>query len=191
MNDPRPNPARRPSIDEIEAILRDDAAFEPPARLVAAVRKLGADALVARRNAAGITRWTATVGAIFDNAGAIVRQWLTPQGELAFAGLRDDRGADTLEIEERDADLSVRAERTPVRDGRVRIVGEATRLDGSAVRSQIVLLDGARQVQRVEDSDALGMFALDLADDTRILAIVPRGGTAVLLELDAPRGAKS
>jgi hypothetical protein len=191
MNDPRPNPARRPSIDEIEAILRDNAAFEPPARLVAAVRRLGADALAARRNATGVARWTATVGAIFDDAGAIVRQWLTPQGELAFAGLRDDRGADTLEIEERAANLSVRAERTPLRDGRVRIVGEATRLDGGTVRVEVALIDGSRTVQRIVESDALGMFALDLADDTRALAFVPRGGTAVLLELDAPRGARS
>ena len=203
MPDPHSNPSRSPADDgspaiaRIEAILREDAAFEPPARLVDLVRRMGTERLAPRRAgsraAAGISEWTSawnaawntTVGSIFDDAGAVVRAWLTPQGGLAFAGLRDDRGADIIALDEPAADLSVRAERTPTRHGRVRIVGESTRLDGSSVRARIVLLDRARRVLKVEESDALGMFALDLADGTAVLAIVPRGGTGVLLELDA------
>ena len=96
---PRPN-----SPDELAALLRDDAQFEPPATAVAAARALqrriamrvagqGANAATI---GARIRMHIAELGSSFDRASAVVASWVTTtntddgsmdEARFAFAGL--------------------------------------------------------------------------------------------------------
>lgn len=197
---PRDAPLRQASAEAVARILALDAQFEPPARAFRAACTLGAQ-LAARRaeNAAssGARSPFIAIGELLDRAGAAICDWLTPQGELAFAGLRDDRGADLLALDEPRVGVALRAERTPAADGSVRLVGEATALDGGTpLRARIMQLDGEGRVLALDATDGLGMFAIELGRETCELAVacdVAAGdeGSArtVILSL-RPRGAR-
>lgn len=187
MNPAEPNPfeprsaaPRRPSAEQLARMLALDAQFEPPARAVRAACGLGT-MLAARRSASALTSGVcdpfAAIGELLDRAGAAICDWLTPQGELAFAGLRDDRGADLLALDEPRTGMALRAERTPAADGSLRLVGEASTLEGGMpLRARLVQLDGDGRVVAVDATDGLGMFAIELRRETRELAIVRDAG---------------
>ena len=143
-------------------LMRDDVQFEPPPACV--TRAIGLSSALrsrepSRARSIGIK---AALGAIFDRAGAHIFEWLNPDGELAFAGLRDDRGNDVISLESPDINIAVRAERVTGQDGVVKIIGEVLRSDGTPLRTQLLVLDANARVLAVDESDSLGMFLVTL-----------------------------
>ena len=186
---PRPN-----GPDELAALLRDDARFEPPATAVAAARTLqrriamrvagqGANAATI---GARIRMHIAELGSSFDRASAVVASWVTTtntdersmeEARLAFAGLRDDITsgfcAEVLAAELLESDLRLNAERTRGQDGIVRLVGEVRAGDNSPARASIIVLDQLARVIDLVDSDEVGLFSVCVTDDAIEVAIVP------------------
>ena len=159
-------------VDAMEGDLQN----EPPAEAIAEAKALGAR-LHQRR--APSSSPLVLLGEMFDRAGAVVLEWLNPQGGMALAGVRDDRGADILEATVEQAQLTIRAERTPAQDGVLRLVGE-------------VILDDRGVVLSTDLTDSLGMFAIELptgAHEVVVSARSPHGGMhpTIVLPL-GPRG---
>jgi hypothetical protein len=151
--------------------MRGDEANEPPAAALAQAKALGArlaDRRVASRNP------VALLGEMFDRAGAVVLEWFNPEGGLALAGVRDDRGADLLEAVIDAAELTIRAERTPAQDGVVRLVGEVLRSDEMPVKADLAVLDGRGVVIATDSTDSLGMFAVALPEGAREVVVTAR-----------------
>lgn len=156
----------------IVAAMENDHLLEPPAEAVQRAKALGSR-LSARR--AATRSPLATLGEVFDRAGAVVLGWLDPNSGLALAGVRDDRGADLLEATI-DAtagvpQLMIRAERTPAQDGVVRLVGEVTRGDDMPVKAMVAVLDAHGVVLSTDETDALGMFALPLPRESHEVVV--------------------
>jgi hypothetical protein len=165
-NGPDTSGSGAPRPSRLEAILAEDVAFEPPRSAVS--RALGLSAAVASRRPPA---WNpiAVIGTAFDQAGAIVAGWLAPPAEPALAGLRDDRGAESIASEPTPDGLSVGLDRIPSVDGRVRLVGEVLLDDGAPLRGEVAVIDGAGAVVATAALDAVGMFALDLPETGRAL----------------------
>jgi hypothetical protein len=148
--------------------MEGDASNEPPAEALARAKALGSR-LADRRTAARSP--AALLGELFDRAGAVVLEWLQPDGNLALAGVRDDRGADLLEAVVDAAEITIRAERTPAQDGVVRLVGEVIRPDEMPVKAELAVLDVRGVVIATDSTDALGMFAVALPDGAREVVV--------------------
>jgi hypothetical protein len=149
-----------------------DSANEPPIEALMRAKALGrrlADRRVAARSPA------AMLGELFDRAGAVVLEWLQPNGNLALAGVRDDRGADLLEAVVDAAEITIRAERTPAQDGVVRLVGEVIRQDEMPVKAELAVLDARGVVVAADLTDALGMFAVALPSGAREVVVRAHG----------------
>jgi hypothetical protein len=149
-----------------------DSANEPPIEALMRAKALGrrlADRRVAARSPA------AMLGELFDRAGAVVLEWLQPNGNLALAGVRDDRGADLLEAVVDAAEITIRAERTPAQDGVVRLVGEVIRQDEMPVKAELAVLDARGVVVAADSTDALGMFAVALPSGAREVVVRAHG----------------
>jgi len=157
--------------------MRGDAMTEPPADVVARAKALGVR--LESRRAESISP-VAILGKAFDRAGAVVLDWLQPDGELALAGVRDDRGADVLEAVIDSAEIVIRAERTPAQNGIVRLVGEVARTDDMPVRATVALLDASGMVIATDETDSIGMFAIALTRDAREVAVSARAATGEL-----------
>jgi hypothetical protein len=107
-----------------------------------------------------------------------VLEWVNPQNGVTLAGVRDDRGADVLEATVDQAQITIRAERTPAQDGVLRLVGEVIRDDESSVKARLAVLDAAGTVLSTDATDALGMFAIEL----------PRGSHEVVVSARSADG---
>lgn len=188
MTDPSRQPRPRPSIPEIEAVLRGDAGFEPPAAALS--RALGLRARIAARRADSPSMLS-KVGDLMDLAGAQLVEWLGLAPETALPGVRDDRGAETVDAAIPGSDLVLVAERSVGEDALVRMVGEFRHRSGAAVRGRIVVLDAENRVLADGELDAYGMFSLTLAANARRIVFARRGdeaGPAVVIDLgDEPR----
>ena len=152
-----------------------DAQFEPPQHVVTRAIAL-ADELKSRRTQSATPR--AVLGAFFDRVGAQLFEWLDlggplVGGQLAFAGIRDDRGSDTITLESSEAEISIHAERTTAQDGVTRFVGEIMRADGTAARASVVVIDANNQILAVHETDSLGMFIVTLAAEAHEVAFIP------------------
>ena len=172
-------------VDAMEGDLQN----EPPAEAIAEAKALGAR-LHQRR--APSSSPLVLLGEMFDRAGAVVLEWLNPQGGMALAGVRDDRGADILEATVEQAQLTIRAERTPAQDGVLRLVGEVILDDDSPVKARLAVLDDRGVVLSTDLTDSLGMFAIELptgAHEVVVSARSPHGGMhpTIVLPL-GPRG---
>lgn len=189
MTDPTRQPQRRPSIAEIEAVLRDDARFEPPAGALG--RALGLRARIAARRAESPSM-LAKVGDLMDLAGARFVEWLGLSPDTALAGIRDDRGAEIVDAPIPGSDLVLVAERSVGEDALVRFVGEFRHASGAAVRGRIAVVDAENRVLADGELDAFGMFSLTLPGAARRVVFVQRGVEAkhaVVIELgDGTRG---
>lgn len=189
MTDPTRQPEPRPSIVAIEALLRGDAGFEPPASALS--RALGLRSRVAARRA-GAPSLAAKVGELMDLAGARFVEWLGLSPETALAGVRDDRGAEIVDAAIPGSDLVLVAERSVGEDALVRLVGEFRHASGTAVRGRVAVLDARNRVLDDGELDAFGMFALTLAGDARRVVFMQRGDEAmpaVVIDLgDGTRG---
>ncbi len=173
--------------------MRADDAHEPAMNAVLAAKALGAQlhvrrARVEREDHAALPT---KAGMLFDRAAAIVLDWLRPDGTPAFAGLRDDRGADVLEVSADTAGYIIRCERTPAMDGITRLVGELVARDGAPLRAHITLLDAQGASSEWTRTDGLGMFAIALTHDAREVVFAARDAsgtefTPIVLPL-APR----
>ena len=189
MTDPARQPRPRPSIAEIEALLRGDAGFEPPAEALARALSLRARIAVRRAEAATLL---AKVGDLMDLAGARVVEWLGLSPGTALVGVRDDRGAEIVDAAIPGSELVLVAEKTVGEDAVVRLVGEFRHASGAAVRGRLAVLDGTNRVLADGELDAFGMFSLTLASDARRIVFLRRGGAAqdaVVVDLgDGRRG---
>ena len=183
MSDPSRQPIPRRPIDEIEALLRGDSAFEPPADAMS--RALALRTRIAARRA-GSPALLARVGEYMDLAGARVVEWLGLAPDTALAGIRDDRGAEIVDAPIAGTDLALVAERTIGEDALVRFVGEFRHASGAAVRGRLAVLDAENRVLADGELDGFGMFSLTLASDARRIVFLPRGndaGRAVVVDL--------
>lgn len=183
MSDPSRQPMPRRAIDEVEALLRGDSAFEPPADTMS--RALALRTRIAARRA-GSPALLARVGEYMDLAGARVVEWLGLAPDTALAGIRDDRGAEVVDASIAGTDLALVAERTIGEDALVRFVGEFRHASGAAVRGRIAVLDAENRVLADGELDGFGMFSLTLAGNARRIVLLPRGndaGRAVVIEL--------
>ena len=154
-------------IDAMDA----DVLNEPPAEAIAQAKALG-QRLHARR--APSTSPFAILGEMFDRAGSIVLEWVNPQNGVSLAGVRDDRGADVLEATVDQAQITIRAERTPAQDGVLRLVGEVIRDDESPVKARLAVLDAAGTVLSTDTTDSLGMFAIELPGGSHEVVVSAR-----------------
>ena len=104
--------------------MRGDNLNEPSINALVAAKALGAQLHARRARADHRDRVVLPtfVETLFDRAAAIVLDWLRPDGTPAFAGLRDDRGADLLEVSADAAGFVIRCERTPAMEGITRLV---------------------------------------------------------------------
>ena len=175
MTDQTRQPQPRPSIAAIEALLRDDARFEPPAAAFALALALRSR-IAARRVASPSI--LAKVGDLMDLAGARVVEWLGLSPDTALAGVRDDRGAEIVDAAIPESDLVLVAERSVGEDALVRFVGEFRRASGAAVRGRLAVLDADNRVLADGELDAFGMFSLTLAANARRVVFMPRGSEA-------------
>ena len=173
--------------------MRGDNLNEPSINALVAAKALGAQLHARRARADHRDRVVlpTLVETLFDRAAAIVLDWLRPDGTPAFAGLRDDRGADLLEVSADAAGFVIRCERTPAMDGITRLVGELVARDDTPLRARIMLLDARGGSAQWTHTDALGMFAIALTHDARevVFAAYDVNGSAftpVVLPL-APR----
>lgn len=185
MTDPTRQPEPRPPIAAIEALLREDAGFEPPA--AALERALGLRTRIAARRADSPSL-LAKVGDMMDLAGARVVEWLGLSPDTALAGVRDDRGAEIVDAAIPGSDLVLVAERSVGEDAVARIVGEFRHASGAAVRGRIAVLDGENRVLADGELDAFGMFSLTLARNARRVVFMQRGPEAhgaVVVDLGA------
>lgn len=148
-----------------------DILNEPPAEALARAKSLG-QRLHARRTPSNSP--FAILGEMFDRAGAIVLEWVNPNNGLALAGVRDDRGADVLEATVDQAQITIRAERTPAQDGVLRLVGEVIRDDDSPVKARLAVLDAAGTVLSTDTTDSLGMFAIELPRESYEVVVSAR-----------------
>ncbi len=148
-----------------------DIVNEPPMEALAQAKALG-QRLHARR--APSSSPLAILGEMFDRAGAIVLEWVNPQNGLTLAGVRDDRGADVLEATVDQAQITIRAERTPAQDGVLRLVGEVIRDDDSPVKARLAVLDAAGTVLSTDTTDSLGMFAIELPRESYEVVVSAR-----------------
>lgn len=148
-----------------------DLLNEPPVEALAQAKALG-QRLHARR--APSSSPLAILGEMFDRAGAIVLEWVNPQNGLTLAGVRDDRGADVLEATVDQAQITIRAERTPAQDGVLRLVGEVIRDDDSPVKARLAVLDAAGTVLSTDTTDSLGMFAIELPRESYEVVVSAR-----------------
>ena len=148
-----------------------DLLNEPPVEALAQAKALG-QRLHARR--APSSSPFAILGEMFDRAGAIVLEWVNPQNGLTLAGVRDDRGADVLEATVDQAQITIRAERTPAQDGVLRLVGEVIRDDDSPVKARLAVLDAAGTVLSTDTTDSLGMFAIELPRESYEVVVSAR-----------------
>ena len=148
-----------------------DLLNEPPVKALAQAKALG-QRLHARR--APSSSPLAILGEMFDRAGAIVLEWVNPQNGLTLAGVRDDRGADVLEATVDQAQITIRAERTPAQDGVLRLVGEVIRDDDSPVKARLAVLDAAGTVLSTDTTDSLGMFAIELPRESYEVVVSAR-----------------
>lgn len=148
-----------------------DLLNEPPVEALAQAKALG-QRLHARR--APSNSPFAILGEMFDRAGAIVLEWVNPQNGLTLAGVRDDRGADVLEATVDQAQITIRAERTPAQDGVLRLVGEVIRDDDSPVKARLAVLDAAGTVLSTDTTDSLGMFAIELPRESHEVVVSAR-----------------
>lgn len=175
---------REPAVGEtltsflrIVSAMDGDLSNEPPVGAVQEAKALGRR-LAARQPASRSP--VAMLGEVFDRAGSVVLGWLNPDSGLTLAGVRDDRGADTLEAVVDAARIVIRAERTPAQDGVVRLVGEVTRQDDMPVKADLAVLDAHGVVLSTDSTDALGMFAIALPEAARevvVSARAPDGST--------------
>jgi len=154
-----------------------DAINEPPAEALAQAKALGTR-LHARR--APSSSPFAILGEMFDRAGAIVLEWVNPQNGVALAGVRDDRGADVLEAVVDQAQITIRAERTPAQDGVLRLVGEVIRDDDSPVKARLAVLDAAGTVLSTDTTDSLGMFAIELPSGSHEVVVSARSANGTV-----------
>ena len=189
MTDPTRQPQPRPSIAEIEALLRGDAGFEPPASALSGA--LGLRSRIAARRA-DAPSLAAKVGDLMDLAGARFVEWLGLSPDTALAGVRDDRGAEIVDAAIPGSDLVLVAERSEGEDALVRLVGEFRHASGTAVRGRIAVLDADNRVLADGELDAFGMFSLTLAGNARRVVFMQRGAEvngAVVIDLaGASRG---
>lgn len=174
--------AREPRVAEtltsflnIVSAMSGDTSNEPPVEALARAKALGAR-LASRR--ADRRASFAMLGEMFDRAGAVVLGWINPENGLALAGVRDDRGADLLEAVVDEAQLVIRAERTPAQDGVLRLVGEVMREDEMPVKAEVAVLDARGVVLSTDSTDSLGMFSIEL----------PRESHEVVVSARAPDG---
>jgi len=175
---------REPAVGEtltsflrIVSAMDGDLSNEPPVGAVQEAKALGRR-LAARQSASRSP--VAMLGEVFDRAGSVVLGWINPDSGLTLAGVRDDRGADTLEAVVDAARIVIRAERTPAQDGVVRLVGEVTRQDDMPVKADLAVLDAHGVVLSTDSTDALGMFAIALPEAARevvVSARAPDGST--------------
>lgn len=193
MTDPTRQPQPRASIAEIEAVLRDDARFEPPAAALAQALSLRTR-IAARRGETPsmLAKVGDLVNTAIDLAGARVVEWLGLSPDTALAGIRDDRGAEIVDAPVPDTDLVLVAERSVGEDALVRFVGEFRHVSGAAVRGRIVVLDADNRVLADGELDAFGMFSLTLPAGARRIVFAQRSAEprrAVVIDLgDGTRG---
>jgi hypothetical protein len=116
----------------------------------------------------------AVFGEMFDRAGAVVVEWLNPDSGLSVAGVRDDRGADVLEATVEQAEITIRAERTPAQDGVLRLVGEVISNDDTPVKASLAVLDVNGIVLSTDTTDSLGMFAIELPAESSEIVVSAR-----------------
>jgi hypothetical protein len=189
MTDPTRQPQPRPSIAQIEALLREDAGLEPTA--AALERALALRARVAARRIDSPSL-LAKVGDLMDLAGARFVEWLGLSPDTALAGVRDDRGAEIVDAAIPGSDLVLVAERSIGEDTLVRFVGEFRHASGAAVRGRIAVLDAGNRVLADGELDAFGMFSLTLTNGARRIVFLQRGAEArgpVVIDLgDGTRG---
>jgi hypothetical protein len=148
-----------------------DVLNEPPTEALAQAKALGRQ-LVSRR--ATSRSPLAVFGEMFDRAGAVVVEWLNPDSGLALAGVRDDRGADVLEATVEQAEITIRAERTPAQDGVLRLVGEVISNDDTPVKASLAVLDVNGVVLSTDTTDSLGMFAIELPAESSEIVVSAR-----------------
>jgi hypothetical protein len=148
-----------------------DVRNEPPTEALAQAKALGRQ-LVSRR--ATSRSPLAVFGEMFDRAGAVVVEWLNPDSGLALAGVRDDRGADVLEATVEQAEITIRAERTPAQDGVLRLVGEVISNDDTPVKASLAVLDVNGVVLSTDTTDSLGMFAIELPAESSEIVVSAR-----------------
>jgi len=103
-----------------------------------------------------------------------VVEWINPESGLTVAGVRDDRGADVLEATVDQAEITIRAERTPAQDGVLRLVGEVIRDDDTPVKASLAVLDVNGIVLSTDTTDSLGMFAIELPAESYEIVVSAR-----------------
>lgn len=176
FSDQPPNP-----IEAIEAFLREDARFEPPAEALA--RAMALRTRVAARRAQS-PALLAQFGEWMDLAGARTVEWLGLAPHDALAGIRDDRGGETVESPIVGSDLTLVAERVVGEDGVARFIGEFRQASGASTRGRIAVLDGERRVLLQTELDAFGMFAVTLPSAARHVVFLRRGAEEAPIAID-------